>query len=262
MPFTYFGVLLRFLVPPLVVVMALTALDLRRGRRLPPAFQTWSPWLVLGAHILVALVYTTPWDNYLVARGVWWYNPALVTGLTLGYVPVEEYTFFVLQTLLTGLWVLWIVRRHSEGARPFIARRGLRRWTAAALGGLWAIWLVLLMAGWRPGRYMALILVWALPPLILQAAFGADILWHYRRPVLAGLLPAVAYLSLVDAIAIGGGTWTINPDDTLGLLLGGVLPLEEFVFFVVTNTLIVFGMVLVLARESHARSWPVATVEG
>jgi hypothetical protein len=35
----------------------------------------------------------------------------------------------------------------------------------------------------------------------------------------------------VDAIAIGGGTWTINPEDTRGLLMGGVL-----------------------ARESHARS--------
>jgi putative membrane protein len=254
MPFTYFGVLFRFLVPLLVVLVALTALDLRRGRRLPPAFRTWSPWLVLGAHVLVALVYTTPWDNYLVAQGVWWCNPALVTGLTLGYVPVEEYTFFVLQTLLVGLWLLWWMRRLSGDARPLVARRGLRRWTAAALGGLWAIWLVLLAVGWRPGRYMALILVWALPPLIVQMAFGADILWHHRRPVLAGLLPAVAYLSLVDAIAIGGGTWTINPEDTLRLLMGGVLPLEEFVFFVVTNMLIVFGIVLVLAQESHARS--------
>lgn len=254
MSFTYFGVLLRFLVPPLVGLAVLTALDLRRGRWLPRAFQTWSPWAVLGAHVLVAVVYTTPWDNYLVASGVWWYNPALVTGLRLGYVPVEEYTFFVLQTLLVGLWLLWWMRRLPVDAAPFVARRGLRLWTAVTLGALWVIWLVVLVTGWKPGRYMALILVWALPPLILQVAFGADILWRYRRLVLVGLLPALAYLSLVDAIAIGGGTWTINPEDTLGLLLGGVLPLEEFAFFAVTNTLIVFGMVLVLAQESRARS--------
>jgi putative membrane protein len=254
MQFTYFGVLLRFVVPPLVVLAGLTALDLRRGRRLPSAFHTWSPWTVLGAHVLAALIYTTPWDNYLVASGVWWYNPALVTGLRLGHVPIEEYTFFVLQTLLAGLWVLWWMRRLPVEVEPLTARRGLRRWTAAALGVLWAIWLALFAVGWMPGRYMALILVWALPPLVLQVAFGADILWRYRRLVLAGLLPVLAYLSLVDAIAIGGGTWTISADDTLGVKLGGVLPLEEFVFFVVTNTLIVFGMVLVLARESHERS--------
>ncbi len=168
--------------------------------------------------------------------------------------PIEEYTFFVLQTLLVGLWLLWWMRRLPVDTAPFVARRGLRRWTAATLGVLWGVWLALLVAGWLPGRYMALILVWALPPLILQIAFGADILWHYRRLVLVGLLVPLAYLSLVDAIAIGGGTWTINPGDTLGVLLGGVLPLEEFVFFVVTNTLIVFGMVLVLAQESRVRS--------
>jgi hypothetical protein len=47
-------------------------------------------------------------------------------------------------------------------------------------------------------------------------------------------------------------TW--SPWAALGVLLGGVLPLEEFVFFVVTNTLTVFRMLLVLARGSHERS--------
>ncbi len=70
MRLTYFGVLLRFVVPPLIVLTGLTVLDLRRGRKQPPALRAWSPWAVLGAHVLAALVYTTPWDNYLVATSV------------------------------------------------------------------------------------------------------------------------------------------------------------------------------------------------
>jgi len=61
--------------------------------------------------ILVAVIYTTPWDNYLVATRVWYYDPLLVLNVILGYVPLEEYLFFVLQTLLAGLFALWLWRR-------------------------------------------------------------------------------------------------------------------------------------------------------
>jgi hypothetical protein len=36
----------------------------------------------------------------------------------------------------------------------------------------------------------------------------------------------------------------------LEIYLGGVLPVEEFIFFLVTNTLLVFGITLALARPS------------
>ena len=51
---------------------------------------------------LIALVYTTPWDNYLIFRGVWTYPPDAVVG-KLGYVPLEEYGFMILQTWLAGV---------------------------------------------------------------------------------------------------------------------------------------------------------------
>jgi lycopene cyclase domain-containing protein len=56
----------------------------------------------------IAVVYTTPWDNYLVATGVWYYDPRLVLNWTIGYVPIEEYAFFILQAFLTGLFGLWL----------------------------------------------------------------------------------------------------------------------------------------------------------
>jgi len=65
---------------------------------------------VLGL-VVLALVYTTPWDNYLVATRVWYYDPALVWNTIIGYVPLEEYLFFILQTVLVGLFTVWLWRR-------------------------------------------------------------------------------------------------------------------------------------------------------
>ena len=253
---TYFGVLLRFISPPLVLLIAVTIVDRVRGRRVPAAFRTWPPWAILLGHVLIALVYTTPWDNYLVANRVWWYEPALVTGLTLWWVPIEEYTFFVVQTLMGGLWVLFWMRRLAPSWKLGSFHEGpALRWISAGVGGLlWAGGLILLLAGWTRGLYMSLIGVWFLPPVILQLGFGADILWHYRRLVAVALVPPTLYLWLVDGLAIRSGTWTINPQDTVGLDLFGVLPIEEATFFLVTNVLISFGIVLMLAQESHQRA--------
>ncbi|NLE51627.1 MAG: lycopene cyclase domain-containing protein [Chloroflexi bacterium] len=249
---SYFGFLLRFVVIPILLLGALAWWDRRQGRALPESLRGVRPWIPLAAMVGIALLYTTPWDNYLVATKVWWYDPALVTGITLGWVPIEEYTFFVLQPLLSGLWLLWLARRVR--ARPAMTPRPGLRWGAvAAVGLVWAASAIILIDGWLPGNYLALELVWALPPIALQLAVGADILWHYRRLVAAAIVSATLYLAATDALAIHSGTWTINPERSLGLLIGGVLPVEELLFFFLTNTLLVFGTTLALAQETAGR---------
>lgn len=250
---TYFGFLARFIVPPLAVFALLAVWDWRSKGPLPPDLRGQPALIVLLAHVIVAVLYTTPWDNYLVATGVWWYDPALVTGLTLGWVPIEEYTFFVLQTVLTGSWLIWLARRVRPVSEEVPARPALRRWVTAGLGVLWVAALAAWLAHWPPATYLAITLTWALPPVMLQTGFGADILWHQRRLVAAAVLIPTLYLAGIDALAIDSGTWTISPTQSSGVLIGGMLPLEELVFFLVTNMLIGFGMVLVLATESHHR---------
>jgi lycopene cyclase domain-containing protein len=249
---TYFGFLAQFVIIPLALVGGLTLYDRWRGRALPKRFSGLPAWLALTALVIFALVYTTPWDNYLVATHVWWYDPQLVTGVTIGWVPVEEYSFFVLQTLLTGLWLLWLARHLPPPIdAPFRPRL---RWITTPVAGLvWLASAIGLLSGWKPGVYLTIQLAWALPPIFLQLAFGADILYRYRGLVLLTLIPTTLYLGAVDAVAIGAGTWTIDPAQSLEIYLGGVLPLEEFTFFLVTNTLVTFGMTLVLARESQTR---------
>jgi len=237
---TYFGFLLIFLVLPIAALF--WVLRGRLDRR------TWYPILLLAG---IAVIYTTPWDNYLVATKVWWYDPDLVTGLVLGWVPIEEYTFFVLQPIMVGLWLVWIrpATQPASGKTSSLARP-----VALAITTLfWLASAAILLAGWKPGTYLGLELVWALPPVLLQLAFGADILLRHWRWVLAGILPATLYLSAADALAIGWGTWAIDPAQSTGLLLGGVLPVEEFVFFLLTNVLVTLGLVLVWAPESRER---------
>ena len=252
---SYFGFLALFLGIPILALAFAVWRDRRHGRRLSSALSAHGPAAVIFLHVVVALLYTTPWDNYLVATGVWWYDPELVTGVTLGWVPLEEYVFFVVQPIFTGLWLLFAGRRLSRAGREraFEARPALRKWTVLAAGLIWFAAVAALAGRWQPGTYLGLELGWALPPIMLQLAFGADILWHHRRLVVTALLPPTLYLAAADAVAIGAGTWTIDPAQSLSVYLGGVLPVEEFVFFLLTNTLIVFGVTLALSQESVAR---------
>ena len=112
---------------------------------------------------------------------------------------------------------------------------------------------VLLLSGWKDGTYLTLILSWALIPVLIQAAFGADILRAHWRELAISILTPTAYLWLVDAFAISSGTWVIDPQQTTGLAVGG-LPAEEMLFFFMTNLIIGFGMILMLASESQTRA--------
>lgn len=240
---TYFQILLVFIVPPVLVLA-----NSLRGKA------TRTAWTLLGILVIVAVVYTTPWDNYLVANAIWWYDPALVTGITLGWVPIEEYTFFVLQTLFTGMFYL-LVRRQMKNTNAAHRQYSKRvRWFSLLLVA--AIWLVsvgLLLAGGDRWRYLAITVAWAFLPIMLQVGFGADFLLAGWKTVgLAIALPTL-YLCAVDWMAIGFGTWTISPDYTTGLLLAGQLPVEEAVFFLLTNVLVVFGLHLGLHPQSMER---------
>jgi lycopene cyclase domain-containing protein len=250
---TYFNFLILFLVIPIVLLTIVAAVDRSRGRRRPTALRGWSPWTAILLHVFIALIYTTAWDNYLVATRVWWYDPELVTGITLGWVPIEEYTFFILQPILAGLWLLFLARRLSQPLASARLQKGLRWSLTLALALVWLASIVILIADWQAGTYLALELIWALPPIALQLVFGADILWHFRRLVFLAIVPLTLYLSAADALAITMGTWTINPEQSLNIFIAGLLPVEELLFFLLTNTLISFGIVLLWAKLSHER---------
>jgi lycopene beta-cyclase len=250
---TYFGFLLRFLGIPILVFLSLAYWDHQKNRQIRGFRNGRAVWSAIGIHVLLAVLYTTPWDNYLVATGVWYYNPELVTGIVIGYVPIEEYTFFVVETILSGLWWWFLARRLSPPVTKLVPNRTLVYLSTSLLVFLWLVSTYLFFIGGAEWTYLSIILFWALPAILIQLLFGADILWHHRRLVFWALFVPGLYLSLMDIAALTETTWSISPSQTTGILFFGILPIEEVLFFFITNVLITFGMTLLLADASRER---------
>ena len=250
---TYFGFLLRFLLVPILIFLVITLWDNRNNKMIRGFRNGRAVWIGIGIHVLLAVVYTTPWDNYLVATGVWYYNPDLVTGIVFGYVPIEEYTFFVVETILAGLWWWFLARRLSSPATEFKSNKKIIQFSSTVLVLVWIVFTYLFFSDNQPITYLSIILLWALPAILPQLLFGADILWHYRKLVFWAIMIPGTYLSLMDIDALRDTTWSISPAQTTGVLFFGILPLEEVVFFFITNVLITFGLTLLLANVSQER---------
>ncbi len=99
--------------------------------------------------------------------------------------------------------------------------------------------------------YLAHLLTWTLPVLAGQAAL---VWWRYRAAtpgVLRAMLPpallVAAWLVAADHLAIAAGIWRFAPERHLRLQLGAV-PVEEALFFLITNLLVALGLAL-LAPE-------------
>lgn len=232
---------LIFLVPPIVLMLFVH----RRPRQFDDDMRGD---VAIPLICIVALTYTTPWDNYLVAREVWWYGPGRVLG-TIGYVPIEEYLFFVLQPLLTGLFLYQYLDRFADTPKPSSAQAA---WVGtgifSVLTGLGAIFL---MDG-RPGTlYLGLILTWAPPILAGMWLYDGETLWALRSTLLGATALPTLYLWGADAIAIRSQIWTIASKYMVGIAAFG-LPLEEATFFLLTNLLVVQGVLLLLYGSHEA----------
>jgi lycopene beta-cyclase len=227
---------LVFILPPLVLLAGTLRGPLRASGK-----PIWPLFLLA----LIAFIYTTPWDNYLVWRGVWGYGTDRVLG-TIGYVPYEEYAFFILQPFLTGLWLYHVLARDPEyrpgGERVRIVG-GVVYGAIAGLG--------FLLLGTTSGLYAGLILAWAVPVLAGQWLYAGSAIWARRRAVLLGIAVPTLYLWVADGVAIALGIWEISERYTVGIHFGP-LPLEEALFFLVTNILIVQGLVLFLHPRINA----------
>ncbi len=226
---------LIFLLPPIVFLWA----------TLPESLSSLGGWRARWALPLVcgiAFTYTAPWDNYLVAREVWWYGPDRVLA-TIGYVPIEEYAFFLLQPILTGLFTFQYLARRDPAPNP---RSVFGRWIGTMLfGALSLLGLGLLLADAANGVYLGLILTWAAPLLTGMWIYDGETLWAHRSVLLYAIGIPTVYLWVADATAIASGIWTIADTFTLGIAPFG-LPLEEATFFFVTNCLVVKGILLLL----------------
>ncbi|MEM4782063.1 MAG: lycopene cyclase domain-containing protein, partial [Halalkalicoccus sp.] len=184
--------------------------------------------------------YTTPWESYLISRGVWGYADGTVSG-ALFFVPVEELLFMVLQPVRAALWLSLL----PEPSTPPVGVSAKQRLLGVGAGALVGVTgLALLSVGTRT-FYLGAILAWAAPVLAVQWGFGWPYLWAARRTFVAAVAVPMLYLWIVDRVALQLGVWYISPVYTTGLTLGS-LPVEEATFFLVTTMFVVQGLMLFL----------------
>lgn len=228
-PETYLQFHAVAMLPPIAALALLAWLrPTNHGRRLVSG---------LAIITILAVVYTLPWDHYLIERGVWSYGEGVVAG-RFGRVPFGEVLFFVLQPILTALWL----SRLSIPTDQPLALSARQR--AAGVGAGIGLGVVggLLLTG-ESTFYLGAILAWAAPILAIQWGFGWTYLWNCRRPVALAVGVPTVYLWIIDRTAISLELWTIAPETTVGIAPFG-LPIEEAVFFLVTNLFVVQGLVL------------------
>lgn len=231
MTLSYLGVHAAFTLPVLAVLLATAPrYDDRRRRRSGAG---------LALLVAIAFAYTTPWGSAMIRTGVWWYGEGAVVATALD-VPLGEFLFFGVQTLIVGLALHRIgfdpTFRDGDAARlPRVG--GAVAGLACCVLGLWLVA--------RGGRvlYLGGLLAWVGPVFALQWAVGGGYLARTARTWLPAALAPAAYLWVVDRIAIGLGTWTVSSTHTVGVAPAG-LPVEEMLFFLAAGLMTVNGLVL------------------
>ncbi|KZS90812.1 terpenoid synthase, partial [Sistotremastrum niveocremeum HHB9708] len=195
--------------------------------------------------IAIAVVSTIPWDSYLIRTKVWSYPPDRVLGPTIFAIPAEELFFFVIQTYITATW-------YSLISKPVIHATLVKKskfWWTGSTAQIWSINAIvgfMIVRRGGPAAYMGLILLWAAPFLSFLSFMSYP---HFSSMPMyvtwTSVLVPTAYLWLVDSLALSHGTWKIEDGTKLGFSLWGNFDVEEATFFLLTNMLIVYGLVAV-----------------
>lgn len=275
---TYLNFLLIFIGLPMIPLVYLAKINSHPDKN----------YIFKGILVLcgLAFFYTTPWDNYILSQKVWWYGPDRVIG-TIGYVPIEEYTFFLVQTVFSGLWTLFILNyknifksisgknlsgplytelhsfaidksqtsNQSESKSKTYFKYSYLKNGQILKQKIFVLTALLILFSYGvyaltqdQSFYMGLILAWALPIVILQFAIGGQHLLVNKRIFLLCCLPPTLYLWCADYYAISDQIWMISDKYTLGYNLG-VLPIEEMTFFLITNVMVTQGLLLFLIMK-------------
>lgn len=238
---TYLEYLLLFIILPLLIVMGMIIINRHKQKEINNILS-----FIISVSLLsvIALVYTTPWDNYLVQHGIWYYDTTKILGIVFGYVPLEEYTYFILETILVSSVVFFMIQIGYIEIPEHISFK-ISKSKGILLSVLIISWIICLFSfikGIIPMLYIDLLLLWGIPPILFQLLVGWELIGSNKSIIIPTIFVLGFYLSTTDFIAIQQGIWTISATFTIGINFV-LLPLEEVVFFYITVILIVFGYI-------------------
>lgn len=231
-PITYLEFHALLILPPIVVLGILAWLR-------DDAWWDRQSRIGLGIVLFLAFVYTTPWDGYMIAQGVWDYTEGTIVD-RFWHIPPGEYLFFILQPILTALWLYQFIDT-EEMALGLSWRTRLvgvgGGFAVSAVGG----YLIITAAS---TYYLGWILAWAGPIFAIQWGFGWPYLLRTRKQLFVGVSVPTVYLWIADWLAINRwGIWFFSDTLLTGIAPFG-LPIEEATFFLVTNLFVVQALIL------------------
>jgi putative membrane protein len=239
---TYLRFHLFFNLPVLIVLAAVTG----------PFPWTADEFAAAGLVLLAVLVFTAPWDNLAAKWGIWGF-PREKYSLRLGYLPVEEYAFFILQSVNVMLAIRALFHyvpnwQNGQGVR-------IERGSLVCLAVSIVPWLLILFQLWwlrrrgGPCVNYAVHLTWFLPIIYAQWVLAPYLFLGHAGMLLVVTLGFGSYYTLADYVAVRSGTWFFDEKQITGLKFAGLLPWEEIVFFFLTSLLVAQSYLLLLPSD-------------
>jgi lycopene cyclase domain-containing protein len=239
---TYLRFHLIFNLPLLIVLAASTG----------PVPWTSGELQAFGCVLLAVMVFTSPWDNLAAKWGIWGF-PRGKYSARIGYLPVEEYAFFLLQSINVMLSIRALFHYFPDwqlGLETEISKATLICLAASVIPWIFiAVQLRWLRRKAGPCVNYAIHLAWFLPVVYVQWVLAPPLFWGH-----AGLLALLTaafgiYYTLADLAAVRAGTWYFDEKQITGVKLAGLLPWEEIAFFFLTSLLVAQSYLLLLPSD-------------
>lgn len=197
--------------------------------------------------IVIVVAFTSPWDNLAVKWRIWDF-PQDRLWFRIGYLPIEEYFFFVIQTCIVGLLTVAVAAMQNAHRThgTLTIREGL--WVVVFL----TLWLIggslfrRLHSLPRRLTYSWHLFYWFLPVIIVQWIIASEVLIPNVLVVLLCSSMVGTYLTFADIVAVRHGIWFFDEEQTTGIKIFSILPWEEAAFFYVTSLLVSQSTLLLL----------------
>lgn len=213
----------------------------------------------MAAVFAVVFIFTAPWDNYAAKWGIWGF-PEKQYSVRIGYLPLEEYLFFFLQSfqaiLITWLLLQWQPELDSW-SRGTGEQGAVGPWTLGTLiacGVLSLLWVVVGVLGRKihaesRWHYAWHLLFWFLPIIGFQWIIAWEVILPRWHTVVIPCILLGSWLSFADWIAVRQGIWFFDEKQITGWKWKGVLPWEEIAFFFLTSFLVAQSFLILLPEE-------------
>jgi lycopene cyclase domain-containing protein len=71
-------------------------------------------WKVLGLAAVALFILTAVFDNFIVGSGIVAYDEKLISGILIGFAPIEDFAYTLVATILIPICWWWLSRKENK----------------------------------------------------------------------------------------------------------------------------------------------------